>query len=34
MQLDSLDILLKDEHIKPVDSQKLLGIIIDKSLKE
>ena len=32
MQLDSLDILLKDEHIETVDSQKLLGIIIDKSL--
>ena len=32
MQLDSVDILLKDEHIKTVDSQKLLGIIIDKSL--
>ena len=32
MQLDSLDILLKDEHIKTVDSQKLLEIIIDKSL--
>ena len=32
MQLDSLDLLLKDEHIKTVDSQKILGIIIDKSL--
>ena len=32
MQSDSLDIFLKDEHIKTVDSQKLLGIINDKSL--
>ena len=30
--VDSLDILLKDEHIKTVDSQKLMGIVIDKSL--
>ena len=30
--LDSLDIYLEDELIKQVDTQKLLGIIIDKSL--
>ena len=32
MQLDSFDLLVKDKHIKIVDSQKLLGIITDKSL--
>ena len=32
MQLDSLDIFLNDEHTETVASQKLLGIIIAKSL--
>ena len=31
-KIDSLDLHIKNEQIKAVDSQKLLGIIIDKSL--